>query len=92
MGGGGSSGNVDYGPHAVEIEIYGCINIFAPPDEKKIEESAEPKTGTGTGAKPGTTGTRPGMTGTGMGTTRPGMGTSSGTGPTRPTTGTGMGR
>ena len=29
-------GDTDFGPDVVEIEIYGCINIFAPPDEKRI--------------------------------------------------------
>jgi hypothetical protein len=32
--------NVDFGPHAVQIEIFGCINIFSPPDSKKITEGA----------------------------------------------------
>ena len=31
-----SSGNIDYGPNAVTIEIFGCINIFTPPDPNKI--------------------------------------------------------
>ena len=41
-GGGGSAGrtrgtgNVDFGPHEVVIEILGCINIFAPPEREKI--------------------------------------------------------
>ena len=38
-GGGGAGGNlnaVDYGADAVTIDIYGCINIFAPPDKLKI--------------------------------------------------------
>jgi hypothetical protein len=34
--GGGRSGEYDFGPNAVLIEIYGSINIFAPPDEQKI--------------------------------------------------------
>ena len=29
-------GGVDFGPDAVIIEIYGCINIFAPPDIEKL--------------------------------------------------------
>jgi len=43
--GGGSSmsrgtgtSNVNFGSHAVQIEIYGCINIFSPPDRKKFTE------------------------------------------------------
>ena len=38
MGGGmgGGANAVDYGADAVSIEIYGCINIFAPPDKQKI--------------------------------------------------------
>jgi len=36
--GGGGTTNVDFGPHAVQIEIYGCINIFSLPDLKKITE------------------------------------------------------
>jgi len=36
--GGSGTTNVDFGPHAVQIEIYGCINIFSPPDLKKITE------------------------------------------------------
>ena len=39
LGGGGTT-NVDFGPHAVQIEIYGCINIFSPPDLAKITEGA----------------------------------------------------
>jgi len=35
-GSAGASGNVDFGPHAVTVEIFGCINIFAPPDPAKI--------------------------------------------------------
>jgi len=39
--GGGSmgrsgAGSVQFGPDAVQIEIYGCINIFADPDPEKI--------------------------------------------------------
>jgi hypothetical protein len=30
------SGNVEFGLDAVQIAIYGCINIFAPPDPDKI--------------------------------------------------------
>jgi hypothetical protein len=42
-GGGSSSvrsGDVDYGPDTVLIEIFGCINIFAPPDKEKISGSS----------------------------------------------------
>jgi len=31
-----TSGSVDYGSNAVVIEIYGCINIFAPPDRATL--------------------------------------------------------
>jgi len=37
LGGGGTT-NVDFGSHAVQIEIFGCINIFSPPDRNKITE------------------------------------------------------
>ena len=30
------AGNVEFGPDAVQITIYGCINIFALPDREKI--------------------------------------------------------
>jgi hypothetical protein len=33
---GGTAGDVDFGPDAVLIEIFGCINIFAPPEIQKI--------------------------------------------------------
>ena len=32
----GGEASYDFGPQAVEIEILGCINIFAPPDIEKI--------------------------------------------------------
>ena len=39
--GGGSIGRIgagayEFGPDAVQIDIYGCINIFTPPDPEKI--------------------------------------------------------
>jgi len=34
----GRVGEIDYGHDAVTIDIYGCINIFAPPDKTKITE------------------------------------------------------
>ena len=37
--GGGSrvaTGDIDFGPNEVTIEIYGCINIFAPPEKEKL--------------------------------------------------------
>ena len=38
----GTAGNeIDYGPDAVTIDIYGCINIFAPPDKTKIAGEGE---------------------------------------------------
>jgi len=43
-------GNVEFGPNAVRIDIYGCINIFTPPDPEKIS---------GTSAPPGTNLTSP---------------------------------
>jgi hypothetical protein len=30
------SGAYEFGPNAVVINIYGCMNIFAPPDPQKI--------------------------------------------------------
>jgi len=36
IGGAGAVGNVDFGPHEVIVEIFGCINIFAPPDPQTI--------------------------------------------------------
>ena len=36
IGGRGGSGDVEFGPHAITIEIFGCINIFTPPDAKKL--------------------------------------------------------
>ena len=33
---GAAGGNVDFGPNEVIIEIYGCINIFAPPSKGSI--------------------------------------------------------
>jgi len=30
------AGGVNYGPNAVTIEIFGCINIFAPPDKATL--------------------------------------------------------
>jgi len=30
------SSNIDFGPNEITIEIYGVINIFSPPDPKKI--------------------------------------------------------
>ena len=30
------AGNIDFGSNEVVVEIYGCINIFAPPDPEKI--------------------------------------------------------
>jgi len=33
---GRASGNVDFGLHEVVIEIFGCINIFTPPEVQKI--------------------------------------------------------
>jgi uncharacterized membrane protein YgcG len=30
------TGDVDFGPNAVVIEIYGCINIFAPPNKEEL--------------------------------------------------------
>jgi len=35
-GGGTRTGEVDFGPNEVIIEIFGCINIFAPPDRTTI--------------------------------------------------------
>ena len=31
-----TAGSIDYGPNEVNVEIFGCINIFAPPDPEKI--------------------------------------------------------
>ena len=41
-GSGGSAGGVDYGPNQVIVEIYGCINIFAPPEKGKISGETPP--------------------------------------------------
>ena len=38
---GGTSGNFNYGPHAVTIEIFGCINIFSPPDRDTLGGGTE---------------------------------------------------
>ena len=35
-GGASSTGSINYGTDEVIVEIYGCINIFAPPDTSKI--------------------------------------------------------
>ena len=35
-GASGSTGNVDFGHHEVIVEIFGCINIFAPPSKDLI--------------------------------------------------------
>jgi hypothetical protein len=35
-GGGTRAGEVDFGPNEVIIEVFGCINIFAPPDPQTI--------------------------------------------------------
>jgi len=32
----GGTNDIDFGTDAINIKIYGCINIFAPPDVKKI--------------------------------------------------------
>jgi len=35
-GSGSGTNEIDFGPDAITIEIYGCINIFTPPDATKI--------------------------------------------------------
>ena len=39
-GGTRTAGNVDFGPHQVIVEIFGCINIFAPPDPRTLENES----------------------------------------------------
>jgi len=34
--GAGTNNEIDFGPDAVTVDIYGCINIFTPPDAEKI--------------------------------------------------------
>lgn len=48
-GGSGRTGSIDFGPNAAIIQIYGCINIFAPPDPAKIKGGTAAVGGTVTG-------------------------------------------
>ena len=40
MGGGRAGEDIDFGPDAVILRIYGCINIFAPPEVEKIKAAS----------------------------------------------------